>query len=319
MAPYILVLTTTGNEHASAVGAAVEDLGGQVVRLNVDALVRASMRISIDSTEAGVINIDGMDLDTSSVSGVLVHHASVVVPESVGSDEIDRELIGSGWRNALRWLEHTLSHALWSNRPTASYLSASPGVQLAVASECGFRTPDSLFTNNLGELRNFENRYGGLIVKSGPLLGASLPGKRLLAHRVDVAGLAEHSVLASPCLFQRYIDKSHELRVHVIGDEVMACRIESQATEQTKTDWRNYQLASTPHYAEDLGEHLARSCRAVVRRLGLHIGIIDLIVTPEGDVVFLECNSQGHWLWIEHLTGLPITRILAQQLVTGTT
>jgi hypothetical protein len=37
-------------------------------------------------------------------------------------------------------------------------------------------------------------------------------------------------------------------------------------------------------------------------------------VTPSGEWYFLEVNSMGQWLWIEDLTGLPITATLADSL-----
>ena len=41
-------------------------------------------------------------------------------------------------------------------------------------------------------------------------------------------------------------------------------------------------------------------CIALMRKLGLAFGCIDLIVTPEGEDVFLEVNEMGQFLWVEH-------------------
>ena len=51
--------------------------------------------------------------------------------------------------------------------------------------------------------------------------------------------------------------------------------------------------------------------------LGLGFGVIDMIRTLEGDYVFLECNAQAHWVWIEQLTGLPITATISRALLNG--
>lgn len=42
-----------------------------------------------------------------------------------------------------------------------------------------------------------------------------------------------------------------------------------------------------------------------------------MIVTPKGDYVFLEINPDGQWLWIERLTGLPISEAIADLLLRG--
>jgi len=55
----------------------------------------------------------------------------------------------------------------------------------------------------------------------------------------------------------------------------------------------------------------------VVEALGLCFGAIDLIVTPDDDHVFLEVNPNGQWLWIEELTGLPISHAIADLLMEG--
>jgi glutathione synthase/RimK-type ligase-like ATP-grasp enzyme len=46
----------------------------------------------------------------------------------------------------------------------------------------------------------------------------------------------------------------------------------------------------------------------------LNFGCFDFIVTPEGEYVFLECNPNGQWLWIEMETGYDISKIMAKNL-----
>jgi hypothetical protein len=40
----------------------------------------------------------------------------------------------------------------------------------------------------------------------------------------------------------------------------------------------------------------------------------DLILTPDGEVVFLELNPNGQWLWLELELGLPLTEAFADVL-----
>ena len=46
----------------------------------------------------------------------------------------------------------------------------------------------------------------------------------------------------------------------------------------------------------------------------LSYGAIDLIVRPDGNHVFLECNPGGQWLWLENATHAPITAALVDFL-----
>ena len=50
---------------------------------------------------------------------------------------------------------------------------------------------------------------------------------------------------------------------------------------------------------------------------GMKRGAFDFIVTPSGEYVFLECNPNGQWLWIEMETELKISEAIADALETG--
>lgn len=45
----------------------------------------------------------------------------------------------------------------------------------------------------------------------------------------------------------------------------------------------------------------------LTKTLGLAYGAIDMIVTPDGEYVFLEINPTGQYQWLEALTGLRIS------------
>jgi hypothetical protein len=54
--------------------------------------------------------------------------------------------------------------------------------------------------------------------------------------------------------------------------------------------------------------------RDVLDRLGLAMGVVDLKLTPEDEVVWLEVNPQGQFLFIEGMTGMPSTAHFAAYL-----
>ena len=136
--------------------------------------------------------------------------------------------------------------------------------------------------------------------------------------RVEAGDLADDAALAAcPALYQEEIPKAYELRVTVVGERVLACRIDSAAVEAARVDWRAAGRDAVPHTAVELDEPLAARCRALTRRLGLRMAGLDLIVTPAGEAVFLELNAAGQWAWIEEATGLPIAAALADELLAG--
>jgi D-alanine-D-alanine ligase-like ATP-grasp enzyme len=52
-----------------------------------------------------------------------------------------------------------------------------------------------------------------------------------------------------------------------------------------------------------------------LKHLGLNFGCFDFIYTPLCEYVFLECNPNGQWLWIEHETGMKISDAIAEALI----
>jgi len=129
----------------------------------------------------------------------------------------------------------------------------------------------------------------------------------------DLPGL--QGLPACPMIFQEYIEKKYEYRVTVVGREVYACRIDSQAAGgETAIDWRRYNIPTTPHFVADLDQELQAKLVRLVHDLGLTFGAVDLVENPDGEFFFLEVNGMGQWLWIEDLTELPISMAVARHL-----
>jgi glutathione synthase/RimK-type ligase-like ATP-grasp enzyme len=134
--------------------------------------------------------------------------------------------------------------------------------------------------------------------------------------KVDANTLRNHfSALNAPLICQAYIPKQYEVRVTYVAGKVFACRIDSQVLPETQVDWRSEVLLDqVPHTMMILPDSVERQLVSYMERLGLHFGCLDYIVTPEGDYYFLEVNVDGHWLWIERLTGAPISQAIANAL-----
>ena len=119
-----------------------------------------------------------------------------------------------------------------------------------------------------------------------------------------------------PVLLQRYINKRCDWRVTVVDDRVFACRIQSQANPQYAVDMRKG-LADLGmlHELAELPDGVEERCIAMVRRLSLRFGAIDLVEDEDGRIWFLEINPNGQWAWIEDRTGAPLARTIAEALL----
>jgi glutathione synthase/RimK-type ligase-like ATP-grasp enzyme len=192
----------------------------------------------------------------------------------------------------------------WVNHPYGDYRCRNKATQLLTAQSLGFRIPESLIGNDAEDVRAFFARHpGGIIHKAfAPKMWKNEDGSRTTARTslITSAHLAsEFAVRACPGIYQEKIEKQHELRVTVMGETVFAAAIDSQRDGAT-IDWRcEGGRGRTNLRATDIAPALAARCRALCRELGLSFGCIDLIVTPAEEVIFLEINCAGQFLFNE--------------------
>ena len=82
---------------------------------------------------------------------------------------------------------------------------------------------------------------------------------------------------------------------------------------QAAIDWRRDYSCLT-YQIHQLPTSIEQACVRLVEVFNLQFSAIDLIVTPEGEYVFLEQNGNGQWLWLERETGQPMTEALIDLL-----
>jgi glutathione synthase/RimK-type ligase-like ATP-grasp enzyme len=224
-----------------------------------------------------------------------------------------------------RYLEglYALTHCLWlPAKPEVDRLADNKLTQLAVARDIGFSIPDTLVTNRPGDALDFFQRHASSIISKSlvnmEVMVQDQPHVIVYTrpvHRRDL--LQVDSVRHAPVIFQAYVPKSIELRVTVVHEQALAASIASQDGRLTRHDWRHYDDHRVRYSRFDLPRDVKRMCISLVRRLGLGFGAIDLILTPDGEFVFLEINPNGQWGFVEMATGLPIGEAIADALTEG--
>ncbi|MGW2542661.1 hypothetical protein ACWC5I_17725 [Kitasatospora sp. NPDC001574] len=125
----------------------------------------------------------------------------------------------------------------------------------------------------------------------------------------------DDSVRLCAHLFQEWIDKSHEVRLTVVGDRFFPVEIHA-GSDAARIDWRT-DYKSLTYRPTTVPAPVRERVSAFMRAFGLDFGAFDFIVTPAGDWRFLEVNPNGQWSWIEHRTGVPISRAIADLLEKG--
>lgn len=113
-----------------------------------------------------------------------------------------------------------------------------------------------------------------------------------------------------PTQFQAFIDGVN-IRVHVVGREVFATAVESEAVDYRYAQRDGHGLAMSP---TKLPRAVAARCRRLSEVLDLPLCGIDLKRTPDGDYYCFEVNPSPAYSFYEEHTGQPISEAIVRYL-----
>ena len=236
--------------------------------------------------------------------------------------------------------KHNLKEAAGFLRFLRSYITSTPSIgsilydeyasskmeQLQYAEFIGLKVPDTVFTNRQEDIIAMARNHQEIVLKSiasdGIMDDGNGPEYVFYSQKFslqDIVNAPKEAFTQTVSYVQEYISKAFELRVTVVAKKVFACKIESQhlADNEGKIDWRQGYDHGLRYEPYDLPDDISEKCIKFLDRMRLNFGAFDFIVTPSGDFVFLECNPNGQWLWIEMETGLKISEAIADTLATG--
>lgn len=269
------------------------------------------------------VTVHSPELDLSDPSFFAVWHRRVQTAP-------DLELLHSGDRAFAvqqcdvfhrNLLDLLAPQAFWVNPPAASHLASQKLRQHHEASQCGLALPDTLFSNDPEEIRSFLREAGGRMVFKTltPAAWRDDEDRDWAPFTVSITErdlVADDLLRQTPAIYQAEVEKAFEVRMTVMGREVFAAKILSQATTKGRLDWR---LAYSELVMEkiEVPPEVAERSFALMERLGIVFGCFDFIVSPDGQWVFLEVNEMGQFLFIEHYTGMPLLDAFSDFLLSG--
>jgi hypothetical protein len=119
---------------------------------------------------------------------------------------------------------------------------------------------------------------------------------------------SEQGLRLSPAIYQELIPGHRHLRVNVFGDQFHTALISSE-----HLDWRIY-LDQTKVEPFQLPSETQQQLLQFMKLFDLRMGAFDLKLTDSGELVWLELNQQGDFLFLEGLTGLKLADAFADFL-----
>ena len=308
----ILILASERDTHARRVAQEIARLGQRALILDWRAAgtgLRASLRYAGGQVERRVhADPGGHAWELSDVTAIWTRRpgSAAIAPGILDADH--RAFAAAEWHHLMNGLIHGVTCI---NDLDAQRAAVKP-VQLALAGRAGLAVPDTLITSDPAEARAFIDAHAGAVVHK---VMTSPRDVLLETRRWDERDRELLQLLPmAPTIFQRLVTGSRDIRVTIVGQDLYAAAIDSELPA-TSVDSR---LDLNAAFSEvQLPGEVASGLRALMAGLGLTFATADLKIDDQGRFYFLELNPQGQFLYVEILTGMPITLALARLLTSA--
>jgi glutathione synthase/RimK-type ligase-like ATP-grasp enzyme len=263
-----------------------------------------SLELHIDAQIDGRIEVDGRSIDLQYVRSAYFRPyetARVPAVARAGEGSLEWEHAKAFDYGLWKWAETT--SALVVNTPSAMASNSSKPYQAMIIRRLGFRVPETLITTDADAARDFVARHESVIYKS-------ISSVRSIVSRVGRDQLERlEDVRWCPTQFQEFVPGT-DYRVHVVGDQVFCCEIQSDASDYryprltgTRTELRQSQLPGP----------CSAACQRLAQEFGLAVAGIDLRRTPDDTWYCFEVNGSPGFGYFDRDSG-SIARAVADLL-----
>lgn len=314
----ILVLTNSKDGlHSTEVINQIEQLGNQVVRMNVDEITSGENKLNINYGKKMSIKLlaNNAEVDLyNDISSVWFRR-----PYSYDfkiNDPVQLKVAQEEVRDILEGLWMLLHNKFWISNPQSILKSRNKPFVLSKASYVGLSVPKSLITNCPDEAKDF--------ISLGPTVFKPISGyhfeydkyvKTALTTLIDQNHIKNIRLIKNQhVMLQRYIQKKFEVRTTYVNGAFYTCKFE-HPNYYDVVDWRTPENFQQLIYSEiELPEEVEKKTLSLLKQLDLKYAAVDFAVDKNDVYFFLEVNPVGQWLWIEHSTGMNISEALALSL-----
>lgn len=216
----------------------------------------------------------------------------------------------------IKFFRYSLSNVFWLGHPIIERQAGSKILQKIIAKKIGFQIPDTVFSNQFSSIKLFENK--SVAIKPISSFDIEVTGGNIVFYTrkktyKDLHDIGEKSFRNNINFVEEYIEKDFELRVTVVKDSCYSVKIESQILESEKgaVDWRQGYDHGITFKKIEIPTEIENKCFAFLTHFNLNFGCFDFIVDTKGNYIFLECNTNGQWMWLEETANLPISDKIA--------
>jgi len=318
----LLIITNEEDIHPNPVIDKLFEMEVPFFRLNTESLIShydVTYKISNSSNNFTIKYKDGSHaISSNQITCVWERRPIEPLTTFDSLDEKVSKLVLEEGDGFLRYFRYSLSNIPWIGHAVNERKAGSKILQKIVARDLKLNIPDTLFTNQLKSIKEFEHEkiaikpiYAHVMEKNNKETQVFYTS---LQNKSDLVELGETGVRNTINFLESYVEKKFEVRATVIDDEIYTVSINSQSFEKDKgkIDWRQGYDHGIKFSKMDLPKDIADKCFQFLQYFELSFGCFDFIVDEEDNYHFLECNTNGQWLWIEEEAKLPISEKLAR-------
>lgn len=321
---YVLVLTNSYDDsHVQAVFDVVRAQGHRTLRIDIDRIVRGENHISLNYETGEIIYTtpDGI-FDLREVDSVW-YRKPFGFGQTFGflehiQDPVQRTVIDKEMHDTVDSICMLLADKFWINHPIAITRARLKPYQLAVAKRLGLPVLPTLVTSDPDAAREF--------CVQGPTVFKPITVSNMEygddSYMVETTLMTDELIdsldliRSQPIILQRLVEKSSELRVTCIGDELFIAQQVSDGSSPDIVDWRSLQESGSRYETGySLPTEIVDAIRKIMHEFNLGFAAMDFVVDGQGNVYFLEVNPNGQWLGYTDEIGLPAATTMASCLV----
>lgn len=316
----VLVITSKDDAHADHIIALCNSrgLGERIIRLNTEDFIN-NCQVSFDGGSFHLVIKDSKRELWSHEIRAVWYRRPKDFDLSQENDPYVEDFIRQQGTACLRGLYFSChDEAVWVNPLPALHRSRNKLQQIQIVRQIGLDPPKTIVTNNWQYAVSFCSNVEKICMKSldepnfvldrhlYPFLTRVIGKEEVLSNR--------ESIGRCPVLLQEYIDKMFDIRVVVIGEDIFAFEIHSQEHKLSVHDFRGVAPDLLKHIHHELPANIREGIFSFMHRQGLIFSAMDFVLSKEGKYYFLENNPNGQWLWLEELTGVPLSASMLKLL-----
>ncbi|UKP01145.1 MvdD family ATP-grasp ribosomal peptide maturase [Nostoc sp. UHCC 0870] len=318
----VLIIThSQDNESISLVMQAIKAQGGKAFRFDTDRFpTEVQLDVYYGNGEKCIFTADEQTLDLNEVSAVWYRRIAIgaKIPNTM-----DKQLRQASIQESRVTVQGMIASIKGFHLDPLPHIRRADNkqLQLQVAREIGLDTPRTLTTNNPIAVKQFAQECPqdmiSKMLSSFAIYDEQGREQVVFTNPISAADLDNLEGLRfCPMTFQEKVAKALELRITIVGKQVFAAAVDSQALNQAQYDWRKQGVALLDAWKPyNLPQDVEEKLLNLMAYFGLNYGAIDVILTPDERHVFLEVNPVGEFFWLERCPGFPISQAIAQVLL----